>query len=181
MFYCCCYSDAQLCLTLCNLMDCNTLASLYFTIFLSFLKLMFIESVIPASVFPMNIQGWFPLGLTGLISLQSKGLSRVFYSTTIWKHQFFSAPLSLRPNSHIHTWLLEKTTASIDYKDLCQQSNVYLLIRLPMTSMLLNPMDTFECSFYLYQCGTQHRSWICLLSLWRNFMKYSWYIIQGFH
>ena len=41
------------------------------------------------TVFPMNIQGWFPLGLTGLISLQSKGLSRVFSSTTIWKHQFF--------------------------------------------------------------------------------------------
>ena len=43
-----------------------------------------------ASVLPMNIQGWFPLGLTGLISLQSKGLSRVFSSTTIWKHQCFS-------------------------------------------------------------------------------------------
>ena len=44
-----------------------------------------------ASVHPMNIQGWFPLELTGLISWQSKGLSRIFYSTTIWKHQFFGA------------------------------------------------------------------------------------------
>ena len=44
-----------------------------------------------ASVLPVNIQGWFPLGLTGLIFLQSKGLSRVFSSTTIWKHQFFNA------------------------------------------------------------------------------------------
>ena len=44
-----------------------------------------------ASVLPMNIQGWFPLGLTGLISLQSKGLSRVFSSTTVWKHKLFSA------------------------------------------------------------------------------------------
>ena len=44
-----------------------------------------------ASVLPMNIQGWFHLGLTGLISLQSKGLSRVFPRTTIWKHQFFGA------------------------------------------------------------------------------------------
>ena len=61
-----------------------------------------------ASVFPMNIQGWFSLGLTGWISLQSKGLSRVFFSTTIRKHQFFSAQLSLWSNSHIHTWLLEK-------------------------------------------------------------------------
>ena len=44
-----------------------------------------------ASVLPMNTQGWFPLELTGLISWQSKGLSRIFYSTTIWKHQFFGA------------------------------------------------------------------------------------------
>ena len=61
-----------------------------------------------ASVFPMNIHDWFPLGLTGLISLQSKGLSRVFSNTTIQKHQFLGAQLSLWSNSHIHTWLLEK-------------------------------------------------------------------------
>ena len=61
-----------------------------------------------ASVLPMNIQDWFPLGLTGLISLQSKGLSRVFSSTTAQKHQFSSTQLSLWSNSHIHTWLLEK-------------------------------------------------------------------------
>ena len=60
-----------------------------------------------ASVLPMNFQ-WFPLGLTGLISLQSKRLSRVFSSTIIRKHQFFSAQPSLWSNSHIHTWLLEK-------------------------------------------------------------------------
>ena len=61
-----------------------------------------------ASVLPMNIQGWFLLGLTGWISLLSKGLSRVFSNTTVEKHQFFSAQLSLQSNSHIHTWLLEK-------------------------------------------------------------------------
>ena len=61
-----------------------------------------------ASVLPMNIQGWFPLGLTGLISFLSKGLSRVFSSIIIQKHQFFSAQPSLWSNSHIHTWLLEK-------------------------------------------------------------------------
>ena len=60
-----------------------------------------------ASVLPMNIQDWSPLGLTGLISLQSKGLSRVFSSTTVLKHQFFGAQLSLWSNSHIHTWTLE--------------------------------------------------------------------------
>ena len=61
-----------------------------------------------APVLPMSIQGWFPLGLTGLISLQPKGLSRVFSSTTVQKHQFFGAQPSLWSNSHIHTWLLEK-------------------------------------------------------------------------
>ena len=53
----------------------------------------------------INIQDWFPLGLTGLISLQSKGLSRVFSDTTVQKHQFFRAHLSLESKSHIHTWL----------------------------------------------------------------------------
>ena len=60
------------------------------------------------SVLPMNIEGWFPSGWTGWISLQSRGLSRVFSNTTVQKHQFFCAQLSLWANSHIHTWLLEK-------------------------------------------------------------------------
>ena len=55
-----------------------------------------------ASVLPMTIQGWFPLGLTDLISLLSVGLSRVFSSTTVWKHQFFGARPSLQSNSHIY-------------------------------------------------------------------------------
>ena len=53
-----------------------------------------------ASALPMNIQGWFPLGLAGVISLLSKGLSRVFSSTTVWKHQFFSAQAFLWSSSH---------------------------------------------------------------------------------
>ena len=61
-----------------------------------------------ASVLPMNIQGWFSLGWIGWISLQSKGLSRVFSNTTVQKHQFFGPQLSLWSNSYIHTWLLEK-------------------------------------------------------------------------
>ena len=64
--------------------------------------------VASASVLPINIQGWFLSGLTGLISLLSKGLSRVFSSTTIWKHQLFNAQPSLWSNSYIPTWLLEK-------------------------------------------------------------------------
>ena len=59
-------------------------------------------------VFPVNIQDWFPLEWTGWISLQSKGLSRVFSNTTVQKNQFFGTQLSLESNSHIHTWLLEK-------------------------------------------------------------------------
>ena len=61
-----------------------------------------------ASVLPVNLQGWFPLGLTGLISLQSKGLSRIFSNTTVWKHQFFGFQPSLWSKSHIHTWLLKE-------------------------------------------------------------------------
>ena len=65
-----------------------------------------LELQLLASVHPMNIQGWFPLGLTGLISLLSKGLSRVFSSTT-WKHQFCSTQSSWS-NSHIYKWPLGK-------------------------------------------------------------------------
>ena len=63
---------------------------------------------VSASVLPMDIQGLFPLGLTGLISLQSRGPSRVFSSTTVWKRQFFGSQPSLWSNYHIHMWLLEK-------------------------------------------------------------------------
>ena len=60
------------------------------------------------SVLPMNTQDWYPLGWTGWISLQSKGLSRVFSDTAVQKHQFFGAQPSSQSNSHIHTWPLEK-------------------------------------------------------------------------
>ena len=71
-----------------------------------------------ASVLPMNIQDWFPLGWTGLISLHSKGLSRVISNTIIRKHQFFSAQPSLGSNSHICAWLLEKH--SFDFTNICR-------------------------------------------------------------
>ena len=66
-----------------------------------------------ASILPMTIQGWSPLGWTGWISLQSKGLSRVFSNTTVQKHQFISAQLSFGSNSHIHTWPLENVLACL--------------------------------------------------------------------
>ena len=75
-----------------------------------------------ASVFPMTIQCWFPLELTGLIFLLSKGPSRVFSNATVQKHQFFSAQPFLWSNSHICTKLLENH--SFDYMDICWQSDV---------------------------------------------------------
>ena len=71
--------------------------------------------------FQWIFQGWFPLGLTGLISLQSKGFSRVF-STTVQKHQFFRCQPSIWSNSHVCTWL--HTCHSFDYMYLCWQSDV---------------------------------------------------------
>ena len=61
------------------------------------------------SVLPMNIHSWFPLGLTGLISLLSERLSKVFSSTAVHKHRFFGAQPFLLSSSHIHTWLLEQS------------------------------------------------------------------------
>ena len=76
-----------------------------------------------ASVLPMNTQYWSPLGWIGWISLQSKGLSRVFSNTTAQKHQFFGAQLSSQSNSHIHIYDHWKNH-SLDSTDLCLQSNV---------------------------------------------------------
>ena len=68
-------------------------------LFTSVAKVLYIAS---ALVLPMNTQGWFPLGLTGLISFQSNGLSRVFYNITIWKHRFFNTQCSFWSNSHTY-------------------------------------------------------------------------------
>ena len=78
-----------------------------------------------ASVLPMNIKDWFPLGLTALISLQSRELSRVFSNTTVQSHQLFRTQPSLWSNFHIHTWLPGKN--SFDYMDLFWESNVSAL------------------------------------------------------
>ena len=67
-----------------------------------------------ASVLSMNTQEWSPLGWTGWMSLQSKGLSGVFSNTTVQKHQFFGSQLSSQFNSHIHTWPLEKPQPWLD-------------------------------------------------------------------
>ena len=76
-----------------------------------------------ASALPMDILDWFPLGWTGLISLQSKGLSRVFSNTTVQKHQFFGTQPSLWSNSHMH-YITSGKNHSFDHTELCRQSNV---------------------------------------------------------
>ena len=105
-----------------------------------------------ASVLPMNIQGWFPLGLIGLISLQPKVLSRVFSSITVQKHQFFGVHPCLWSNSHICQWLLEKPQLWLYYlrgdtlrqHKLCLSSNFCLLI--------LAPIGDLVCHNYLQWC-----------------------------
>ena len=95
-----------------------------------------------ASVLPINIQVWFPLGLIGLISLQSRRLSRIFSSTTIWKHQFFGAQPSLWSISHIYTWLLEKPQLWFYTED---YSNIISVLRDGVKGFRSSPiMDSLE-------------------------------------
>ena len=95
-----------------------------------------IWALVLASVLPMNIQDWFPLGLTGLISLQSKGILRVLSNTTVQRHQFFSIQPSLWSNSHIHTWLLEKPQLWLDGPLLAK-----------LMSLLFNMLSRFVTAF----------------------------------
>ena len=92
-----------------------------------------------ASVLPMNIQSWLPLGWTGWVSLYSKELSRVFFNTAGQKHQFFSAQ-SLWSNSHICTWLLEKNIA------LARWSFIGKVV-----SLLFNMLSSFEVKLHSQQ------------------------------
>ena len=97
------------------------------------------------SVLWMNIQDWFPLGLTGLISLKSKGLWRVSSSTTVEKHQFFGTQLSSWSNSHIHTWLLEKNIALTRWTFVGKEMSLIfnMLSRLVITFLARNKSFNF--------------------------------------
>ena len=90
-----------------------------------------------ATVLPMNIQGWFPLGLTGLIFLLSKGLSRVFSNTTIWKHPFFGTQPTLWSQLS-HLYLTTEKNHCLYYMDLCQQSDISGLVCHSFSSKELN-------------------------------------------
>ena len=87
-------------------------------------------------VLPMNIQGWFPLGLTGLISLKSKGLLRVFSRKTVRKHQFFGCHLLYGPTlTSVHDcW----KNHSFDYTDLCRQSDVAAFYHCGLGQMVIS-------------------------------------------
>ena len=126
-----------------------------------------------ASILPMNTQDWFPLGLSGLISLQCMGRKRVFSNTTVLKHQFFSTQPSLWSNSHIHTQVLKN---SFDYMALYWQSDVSAF---SYTSYVCHSFSSKEqihfnfmvsvtaCSYFVAQennvCHCFHCVHICLL------------------
>ena len=95
-----------------------------------------IEALPSTSVLPMNIQGWFPLAVTGLISLKLKGLSRVFSSTTIWKHQFLSAQPSLWSNSH-HPYMTTGKTIALTRQTFVSK----------VKSLLYNTLSRFVIAF----------------------------------
>ena len=100
-----------------------------------------------ASVLPMSIQGWFPLGLIGLISLLSKGLSRVFSSTTIWKHQFFSFQPSLWSNfSHeIRRHLLLGKTAMTNIDRVLKSRDITSLTKICIVKAMVFPVVMYGC------------------------------------
>ena len=118
-----------------------------------------------ALVLAVNIQDWFPLGWTGWISLQSKGLSRIFSSTTVQKHQFFSAQSSLWSNSHIHAQLLEKTIVLTRWTFVINS----VCVSIPSTlsylfSFFLSLLLTLMCSLNPFR-GLPERPSSALLSL----------------
>ena len=103
------------------------------------------------SPLPMNIQSWFPLGLTGLLSLQSKGLSRVFTSATIQKHQLFTAQTTLWFNSHICTWLLEVSSLLLFHHISYHISATLIYFLIPETLIRLGFYD-YNVSFSQLFC-----------------------------
>ena len=124
-----------------------------------------------ASVLPVHIQSWFPLGLTGLISFLYKGLSRVFSSITIWKHQFFGVQPSLWSNSHISTcttktiWTFAGKVMSLLFNTLSRflisflpRSKCLLISRLQSPStVILEPKKVKIC--HCFHCLPLYLSW----------------------
>ena len=110
-----------------------------------------------ASVLPVNAQDWSPLGWTGWISLQSKGLSRVFSNTTVQKHQFFGAQLSSQSNCHIDTWPLEKPLPWLylrcSYMESWERIGLLVLSALDVSFISAAVWGAVSCKFSFYLKG----------------------------
>ena len=106
---------------------------------------------------PVKIQDWFPLGLTGLSSLKSKGLSGVSYSTTRKKHQFLRAQPTLWSSSHICTWLLEKSQFWLDGPLLARLEGLMLKLKLQYFGHLMWRVDSLEKTLMLGTIGGRRR------------------------
>ena len=131
---------------------------------------------VSASVLPMNIQGWLPLGLTGLNPLLFKGLWRVFSNTTVQEHQFFSAQPSLWSNSYIHTWLMEKPELWL-YRPSSAKWGLCFLICCPDLSQLffwgVNIFTFQGYSHCLQWFGTPKKINLPVLSLFPFYLPWS--------
>ena len=119
-----------------------------------------------ASVLPMNIQDWFPLGLTGWIFLQSKGFSRVFSNTTVQTYKFFSTQLSLQFSSHIHTWLLQKNIALTRWTFVSKLMSLlfhipsrFVITFLPRSKYVLIPCSNMQILFYHHVVSRVIKFW----------------------
>ena len=128
------------------------------------------------TVLPMNIQGWLPLGLTGLNPLLFKGLWRVFSNTTVQEHQFFSAQPSLWSNSYIHTWLMEKPELWL-YRPSSAKWGLCFLICCPDLSQLffwgVNIFTFQGYSHCLQWFGTPKKINLPVLSLFPFYLPWS--------
>ena len=124
------------------------------------------------SVLLMNIQDWFPLGWTYWISLQSKGLLRVFSNTTVQKHQFFSAQLSLKSKSQIHTWLLRSIHDYWKNHSLPWPYNLFFYVENIRTLILHPCLKSLDISKRWY---LSFLSWVSIhVLLWQRFCS-SWF------
>ena len=135
------------------------------------------------SVLPMNTQDWYPLEWTGWISLQSKGLSRVFFNTTVQNHQFFGAQPSSQFNSHIHIWPLEKTIALTRWTLVGKVMS--LLLNMLTYWHLINCLgfvfvDLFSSPLLLFSCDLMTLV-LCLDSFFFFVCIYFRFLVCGYH
>ena len=114
------------------------------------------------SVLPMTIQGWFTLGWPGWISLQSKGLSRVFSSTAVWKHQFFGAQPSSWSNSDIHTYMTTGKTIALIRRTFVSKVMSLLFNMLSSLVIVFLPGSEYRSSISLLNCPFLARRWVYL-------------------